>query len=566
MSFRPLVEGDCGGINPLVQLGGQLTRDVARKDEGVVQRHIEGGARLENPLVNEFLGQVAAPPQTFRVNNLLQEMRGINLNGNPEEQMQHMQNMQQAEQWTQEINQTIPAPIIPNQMMRMHPRMQDALEFFDGPSSSNSQALQRFPGPQAYLPLANALYQEQVDPFFDSEVDGVDTQAAITAPPPVMDSLNEWLDEFRATTEEKEQTAANFNDRFWKRLQEDWQQMSNDNDHSWLSEFNENLDPYKEYQFAEDNPMSDLENAYEKGKEYLAKHDIPSAVLCFEVAAKKEPERAEIWQILGTSQAENEMDPQAISALKRALELQSDNLQVLMALAVCYTNESLQNNAVRMLATWLSVHPKYKHLISDDSDMEFESDSLASSLVGPNKLKDLQAFYLEAVRQRAPEVDPDLQEALGVLFNLSGEYDKAVDCFSAALQVDPKNAKIWNRMGASLANGSRSVEAVDAYQQALELQPGFIRVRYNVGVCCMNLKAYKEAVEHLLTALTMQSHTRAAQELPNAAMAATATGQNQMSDSIWSTLKMVVSLMGRSDLQEYIADRNLTAMNEAFKD
>ncbi|KAH8281233.1 hypothetical protein KR018_000168, partial [Drosophila ironensis] len=565
MAFRTLVEGDCGGVNPLMQLGGQFTRDVAHKDEGFVQRQFERGARPEEQLISEFLGQVAAPPQSFQMNTLLQEMRDISLN--PQQQQQQEQ-LQQADQWSQDMARGLAqAQQLPNKMIHMQPQLQElqhAQEFFDEPLIQ----VQNFHRPaMPYMPAIAAApqqHQQQVDPFFDS---GMETIITDNLPKAAQgESLEDWISDYQTSAEQKEQTAANFNEKFWQRLQDEWQKLAEENEHPWLSEYNENLDAYKEYEFAEENPMSELANAFEKGKEYLAKGDIPSAVLCFEVAAKKQPERAEIWHLLGTSQAENEMDPQAIAALKRANEMQPENCEVLMALAVCYTNEGLQNNAVRMLATWLAVHPKYKHVAAEYPELQSEGTPLASSLIGASKLRDLQQIYLEAVRQTPAEVDADVQEALGVLYNLSGEFDKAVDCYRSALQVNPQNAKTWNRLGASLANGSRSVEAVEAYQQALQLQPGFIRVRYNVGVCCMNLKAYKEAVEHLLTALTMQAHTNAAHELQSAAREATSSGQNQMSESIWSTVKMVISLMGRTDLQTAVAERDLTALNEAFKD
>lgn len=303
--------------------------------------------------------------------------------------------------------------------------------------------------------------------------------------------------------------------------------------------------------------MLNDENAFEKGKAFLQQGDIPSAVMCFEAAAQQQPENAEVWEYLGISQAENEKDPNAIAALKKSLQLKPNNRRVLMALSISYTNESLQNQALQMLINWLQCTDKYSQIVPENFK-NVTDETVASSLINSIELKDVQGMFLKAVQQSPEVVDPEIQEALGVLFNLSSEYDKAADCFRAALQVKPDSAKLWNRLGASLANGNQSVEAVEAYQRALAIEPGYIRARYNVGVICINLKAYKEAAEHFLTALNHQATSMARSGLDNG------SSNNQMSDTIWSTLRMAISLSGRTNLQQAIEDRDLKTLNESF--
>ena len=57
--------------------------------------------------------------------------------------------------------------------------------------------------------------------------------------------------------------------------------------------------------------------------------------------------------------------------------------------------------------------------------------------------------------------------------------------------------------------------------------------RYNLGITCVNLAAYKEAAEHLLTALNQQAAGRGVQGEKSWAA---------MSNSIWATLRLVMSL------------------------
>lgn len=61
--------------------------------------------------------------------------------------------------------------------------------------------------------------------------------------------------------------------------------------------------------------------------------------------------------------------------------------------------------------------------------------SLSSS---SSLLEEVKELYLEGAHQNGEMIDPDLQTGLGVLFHLNGEFNRAIDAFSAALTVRPE--------------------------------------------------------------------------------------------------------------------------------
>nr|CAG4636969.1 EOG090X054E [Ceriodaphnia reticulata]SVE72904.1 EOG090X054E [Ceriodaphnia reticulata] len=622
MAFRELVDGDCGGRNPMLKVASHFTRDQGfRQDIALSHRHPDSRPEHE-VMVSEFLEGIPPPSQVgtkgaYNMDSILREMREVEkrerasrLNIQPGPMVAHyaLDATNWAEDFLREEPHVIPGDLPSasgwSQEFLDHPGyMGDGENYaaewdtqwdrltshIDNPDviASNAGALSQTAGEiidrMKDPKFANSEFMQKVnqgeetlgttstearsaaaygnsnwaDEFAGAE--GVTKQpessadqdwAAEFATNRQPDLAEQWTQEFSGgASAEVFRSEAPSHDDFWSQLQQDWDKAAEENpgSYGWLKETPQ--DPSNEYSFESENPYQDHSDPYNAGLQKRLGGDLPSAILLFEAALQKDPDHMKAWEVLGLTLAENEQDPGAISAYKRCLALEPSNLVAIMGLAVSYTNESYQLQACTALEDWLRNNPKYAHLISSSSVRTNERERTFTSLVSGDTFNRVQDMYLNAARlQPSLDLDPDVQTGLGVLLNLSGDFDKAPDCFRSALQMKPNDSLLWNRLGATLANGGRSEEAIESYYKALELSPGFIRARYNLAVSCINLGAHREAAEHLVSALLLQARR----------------SKRVMSDNIWSTLRMVLNLMNR---REFIADidaKDLTRLAAEF--
>lgn len=314
---------------------------------------------------------------------------------------------------------------------------------------------------------------------------------------------------------------------------EDWATSDGNTWDRDFDQFARNRPEFGEYEFETNNRYINDPDPFQIGVQLMESGgNLSEAALAFEAAVQQKPHHSEAWGRLGACQAQNEKEDPAIRALEMCITLDPNNLTALMNLAVSYINESYENAAYSTLEKWISM--KYPDIVnlartqepSLDNEDRYHLHSRVTEL------------FIRAA-QLSPDsanIDADVQDGLGVLFYGSEEYDKAIDCFNAAIAARPNDPLLWNRLGATLANSNKSEEAIEAYSRALQLRPSFVRARYNLGVSCINIGCYHEAAQHLLTALSMD-HTPEDDPLAN------------QSTNLYATLKRVLSAMDRKDLE-----------------
>jgi peroxin-5 len=130
----------------------------------------------------------------------------------------------------------------------------------------------------------------------------------------------------------------------------------------------------------------------------------------------------------------------------------------------------------------------------------------------------------------------------GVLAHLSRSYDEAIASFNAALDINPQDYSLWNKLGATQANSARSAEAMAAYQRALDLKPNYVRAWANMGIGYANQGKYEKSVGFYVRALSL----------------------NPRAESVWGYLRISLGCCGRIELMEAVDNKDLARLQAEF--
>ena len=213
----------------------------------------------------------------------------------------------------------------------------------------------------------------------------------------------------------------------WAHLQDQWD--SNLATSSGLQRTESKALAHEGYRFQKRNPYLRTQ----QHSDYLP----ADTLLAREADVQNHPNSPQAWLNLGLKQQENEREPSAIKALLKALELDPQLKDAWLALAVSYTNDNIRGKAYDAIERWVDCKSEYGDLVKQYRVRNPSGDATSTNAERHQYLSNLLVDMARAGGGQDHQIDADVQIALGVMFNASEEYEKATDCFMAALSVRP---------------------------------------------------------------------------------------------------------------------------------
>jgi tetratricopeptide (TPR) repeat protein len=137
---------------------------------------------------------------------------------------------------------------------------------------------------------------------------------------------------------------------------------------------------------------------------------------------------------------------------------------------------------LKSIETELGEHRKLVREISDNHS-------------GIRELVETQKKSIEEEEKKRHVAEARRLNNAGVMTYHNGQYEKALELFRRALDLDPSMTEAYNNLGLAYTELNEETKATEAFRKAIELSPELAAAYNNLGYVFYRLGSFEEAIE-----------------------------------------------------------------------
>jgi tetratricopeptide (TPR) repeat protein len=216
----------------------------------------------------------------------------------------------------------------------------------------------------------------------------------------------------------------------------------------------------------------------------------------YTVNATKDNSHAHL--LLGYGYADSGQYEQAMTQFDKAIRLKPNDFVAYNGRGVIYSLHGLYENAVDNFNRAIRLQPLYVPAYYNRGKIYNNLELYQPALDDLNHAIRLNLFYPEAIlnkKNKAPAIQgtstpPEfiMHNDRGILYGKLSQYEKAVDDFSQAIDLNPAYFMAFNNRGFAYAALGKYQNAIEDYNQAIKLQPDYAMAFHNRALAHFKLR------------------------------------------------------------------------------
>jgi len=181
----------------------------------------------------------------------------------------------------------------------------------------------------------------------------------------------------------------------------------------------------------------------------------------------------------------------AMEALSRALETKASEID-----GKIVSEERHFKSFREEVADWKAILQKNLDGMGAELDRNRKMvEELSENHTGIVKLVENQKKSLADEEKRGQLAEAKRLNNAGVMAYHNGQYERALELFKKALEIDPSFTEAYNNLGLTCTETNQEEKATEAFRKAIELSPELSAAYNNLGYVFYRLGSYEEAIE-----------------------------------------------------------------------